>query len=50
MRRPHQPPQHRYRLHRSLVAGRAPTAIWCGHGVFAHNLVKVSTLAAAKNA
>jgi hypothetical protein len=28
------------------MAGRERTAIWCGHGILAHNLVKITTLAA----
>jgi IS5 family transposase len=39
--------KHRYGWARSGVAGRDRTAAWCGHGVFAHNLVKVTALAAA---
>ena len=26
--------------------GRERTAIWCGHGILTHNLVKISRLAA----
>jgi len=26
--------------------GRERTAIWCGQGIFAHNLVKITALAA----
>ncbi len=28
--------------------GRERTGIWCGHGVLAHNLVKITRLAAAQ--
>jgi transposase, IS5 family len=34
-----------YGWDRTLLDGREGAAIWCGHGVFAHNLVKISTLA-----
>jgi transposase, IS5 family len=37
--------KHRYSWARSGVAGRDRTAAWCGLGVFAHNLVKISALA-----
>jgi transposase, IS5 family len=30
---------------RTRLDGRHGTAIWCGHGVFAHNLVKIAALA-----
>ena len=39
--------KHRYGWARSAMDGRERTAIWCGHGVLAHNLVKVTRLAAA---
>jgi IS5 family transposase len=39
--------KHGYGWARSRVAGRERTATWCGHGVFAHNLVKITRLAAA---
>jgi IS5 family transposase len=39
--------KHRYGWARSGMDGRERTAIWCGHGVLAHNLVKVTRLAAA---
>jgi hypothetical protein len=32
---------------RSRVSGRSYTAAWCGLAVLAHNLVKITTLAAA---
>jgi IS5 family transposase len=35
-----------YGWDRTLLDGKNGAAIWCGHGVFAHNLVKISTLAA----
>jgi len=31
---------------RTLLDGLTGTRIWCGHGVFTHNLTKISTLAA----
>jgi IS5 family transposase len=34
-----------YGWDRTLLDGRHGAAIWCGHGVFAHNLAKISTLA-----
>jgi transposase, IS5 family len=34
-----------YGWDRTLLDGKDGAAIWCGHGVFAHNLVKISTLA-----
>jgi IS5 family transposase len=34
-----------YGWDRTLLDGKAGAAIWCGHGVFAHNLVKISALA-----
>jgi IS5 family transposase len=30
---------------RTLLDGKNGAPIWCGHGVFAHNLVKISALA-----
>jgi IS5 family transposase len=33
-----------YGWDRTLLDGRHGAAIWCGHGVFAHNLVKISAL------
>ena len=42
--------KHRYQWDRSRVDGRGRTATWCGHGVFAHNLVKITALAAAQAA
>ena len=38
--------KHRYGWARSGVAGHDRTAAWCGQGVFAHNLVKITALAA----
>jgi IS5 family transposase len=35
-----------YGWDRTLLDGKNGVAIWCGHGVFAHNLVKISILAA----
>jgi transposase, IS5 family len=34
-----------YGWDRTRLDGRHGAAIWCGHGVFAHNLVKIGTLA-----
>ena len=34
-----------YGWDRSRIDGRDGAGIWCGHGVFAHNLAKISTLA-----
>jgi transposase, IS5 family len=39
--------KHRYGWARSGVAGRDRTAAWCGYGVLAHNLTKITALAAA---
>jgi IS5 family transposase len=33
-----------YGWDRTRLDGRNEAAIWCGHGVFAHNLIKISTL------
>ncbi len=35
-----------YGWDRTLLDGHEGASIWCGHGVFAHNLVKISALAA----
>ena len=37
--------KHRYGWDRTRLDGREGAAIWCGHGVFANNLVKISVLA-----
>jgi transposase, IS5 family len=37
--------KHRYGWDRTRLDGRTGAAIWCGHGVFAHNLVKIGSLA-----
>ena len=37
--------KHRYGWDRTRLDGREGASIWCGHGVFAHNLVKISALA-----
>jgi transposase, IS5 family len=37
--------KHRYGWDRTRLDGRHGAAIWCGHGVFAHNLIKISALA-----
>ena len=34
-----------YGWDRTRLDGRNGAATWCGHGVFAHNLVKISALA-----
>jgi transposase, IS5 family len=34
-----------YGRNRTLLDGKNGAAIWCGHGVLAHNLVKISALA-----
>ncbi|MEV6871621.1 ISNCY family transposase [Amycolatopsis sp. NPDC051128] len=39
--------KHRYGWDRTRLDGRDRTAIWCGHGILAHNLVKITALAAA---
>jgi IS5 family transposase len=46
LRRPHQPPQHRYGWHRTRLTTLTGARTWCGHGILAHNLVKITTLAA----
>ncbi len=40
--------KHRYGWDRTQMDGIDGARIWCGHGVLAHNLVKVSGLVAAK--
>ena len=42
--------KHRYGWARSGMDGRERTAIWCGHGILAHNLVKITRLAATESA
>jgi IS5 family transposase len=37
--------KHTYGWDRTRLDGRQGAAIWCGHGVFTHNLVKISALA-----
>ena len=37
--------KHCYCWDRTRLDGRHGAAIWCGHGVFAHNLVKLAALA-----
>jgi IS5 family transposase len=34
-----------YGSDRTRLGGRPGAATWCGHGVFAHNLVKIGALA-----
>jgi len=40
--------KHRYDLDRTRLDGLSGARIWCGYGVLAHNLTKVTALAAAK--
>ncbi|MEV4316758.1 ISNCY family transposase [Actinocrispum sp. NPDC049592] len=40
--------KHRYGWDRTRLDGRDRTTIWCGHGILAHNLVKITALAAAR--
>jgi transposase, IS5 family len=40
--------KHRYGWDRTLMDGIDGARIWCGHGVLAHNLVKISGLLEAK--
>jgi transposase, IS5 family len=40
--------KHRYGWDRTLMDGIDGARIWCGHGVLAHNLVKISRLLQAK--
>jgi IS5 family transposase len=40
--------KHRYGWDRTQMDGIDGARIWCGHGVMAHNLVKISSLIAAK--
>jgi transposase, IS5 family len=42
--------KHRYGWDRTLMDGIGGARIWCGHGVLAHNLVKISGLSQAKQA
>ena len=37
--------KHTYGWNRTRLDGKAGAAIWCGHGVFTHNLVKIGALA-----
>jgi IS5 family transposase len=37
--------KRRYGWDRTRLDGRQGASIWCGHGVFTHNLVKISALA-----
>jgi transposase, IS5 family len=37
--------KHRYGWDRTRLDGREGASIWCGHGVFAHNLVKIGAMA-----
>jgi transposase, IS5 family len=38
--------KHRYGWARTGLTGRDGAATWCGHGILAHNLVKISAMAA----
>lgn len=40
--------KHRYGWHRTRLTTLTGARIWCGHGILAHNLVKITTLAAAQ--
>ena len=40
--------KHRFGWDRTRMDGIAGARIWCGHGVFAHNLIKISGLIQAK--
>lgn len=42
--------KHRYGWDRTLMDGIDGARIWCGHGVFTHNLIKISGLLEAKRA
>jgi transposase, IS5 family len=46
LRRADQLSQRSYGWDRTRLDGRRGAAIWCGHGVFAHNLVKIGALPA----
>ena len=37
--------KHTYGWNRTRLDGKEGAAIWCGHGVFTHNLVKIGVLA-----
>ena len=37
--------KHRCGWSRTLIDGAHGAAIWCGHGIFAHNLAKITALA-----
>jgi transposase, IS5 family len=37
--------KHTYNWDRTRLDGKDGAAIWCGHGIFAHNLVKIGILA-----
>jgi IS5 family transposase len=41
--------KHRFGWDRTRMDGLHGARIWCGHGVFAHNLVKISGLLEAKH-
>jgi transposase, IS5 family len=40
--------KHRYDLHRTRLDGLTGTRIWCGYAILAHNLAKITTLAAQR--
>jgi len=40
--------KHQYGWNRTRIDGLDGARTWCGHGVLAHNLVKIATLAQAQ--
>ncbi|GAA3448938.1 ISNCY family transposase [Dactylosporangium matsuzakiense] len=42
--------KHRYGWNRTRLTTLTGARIWCGHGIFAHNLTKITRLAAAQEA
>ena len=40
--------KHRYGWHRTRLTTLTGARIWCGHGILAHNLIKITALAAAQ--
>jgi IS5 family transposase len=40
--------KHRYGWNRTRLTTLTGARIWCGHGVLAHNLTKITALAAAR--
>jgi transposase, IS5 family len=41
--------KHRFDLHRTRIDELTGARIWCGYGIYAHNLTKITTLAAANS-